>query len=238
MKKNIVIFLISAMITCLVILITYMCVIKGENAGENKFEDIKVGDYVFFGTYEQDNNTSNGKEDIEWLVLDVQDGKALLISKYALDCKPYNTTLTDVTWETCTLRKWLNDDFINSAFSREEQAMISEVTVNADKNPGYDTNSGNATLDKVFLLSITEANKYFFSDKERRCEPTVYAVANGAREEGVSGCWWWLRSPGVYQHYASDIISILGDVMVSKSGTDVNDTCNAVRPAMWIEVNT
>ena len=77
----------------------------------------KVGDYVVFGQYEQDNDTSNGKEDVEWLVLDVQEDRALLISKYLLDCKPYNTTDDHVTWETCTLRKWLNDEFINTAFS-------------------------------------------------------------------------------------------------------------------------
>ena len=75
--------------------------------------DKKVGHYVSFGKYEQDNNTSNGKEKIEWLVLEVKDGKALVISKYALDCKPYNTSSTNVTWETCSLRNWLNNDFIN-----------------------------------------------------------------------------------------------------------------------------
>lgn len=74
-----------------------------------------------FGKYEQDNNTSNGKEKIEWLVLEVKDGKALVISKYALDCKPYNTSSTNVTWETCSLRNWLNNDFINSAFSATEK---------------------------------------------------------------------------------------------------------------------
>lgn len=83
--------------------------------------DKKVGHYVSFGKYEQDNNTSNGKEKIEWLVLEVKDGKALVISKYALDCKPYNTSSTNVTWETCSLRNWLNNDFINSAFSATEK---------------------------------------------------------------------------------------------------------------------
>lgn len=77
-----------------------------------KLKVAKVGDYVFFGAYEQDNNTANGKENIEWLVLEVKDGKALVTSKYALDCKPYNTSYTDVTWENCTLRRWLNNDFI------------------------------------------------------------------------------------------------------------------------------
>ncbi|MDY6017558.1 MAG: TIR domain-containing protein, partial [Oscillospiraceae bacterium] len=80
-----------------------------------KLKVAKAGDYVFFGAYEQDNSASNGKEHIEWLVLEVKDGKALVISKYALDCKQYNTNYTDVTWEACTLRRWLNNDFINAA---------------------------------------------------------------------------------------------------------------------------
>ena len=126
--------------------------------------DKKVGHYVSFGKYEQDNNTSNGKEKIEWLVLEVKDGKALVISKYALDCKPYNTSSTNVTWETCSLRNWLNNDFINSAFSATEKTMIPSVKVSADKNPDYSTSSGKATQDRLFLLSVKEMNKYLSSN--------------------------------------------------------------------------
>ena len=189
------------------------------------------GDTVFFGAYEQDNNTSNGKEDVEWLVLEVKDGKALVVSKYALDCKQYNTSNTNVTWETCTLRKWLNTDFINSVFSSDEKAKIPTVTVSADKNS---TNPGNATQDQVFLLSITEANKYFGSDSARQCKPTDYAVANGAWESDSGNfCWWWLRSPGVTQYSAAYVFSGGG---VTESGDGVIGT-SAVRPAMWISIS-
>lgn len=199
-----------------------------------KLKDAKVGDYVSFGTYEQDNNTSNGKEDVKWLVLEVKDGKALVISEYALDCKQYNTNDTDVTWETCTLRRWLNNDFINAAFSAEEKAKIPTVTVSADKNPEYSTNPGNATQDQVFLLSITEANKYFSSYSARQCKPTDYAVANGAGVNSYSGnCWWWLRSPGKDQNWATEVIHT-GDVY--ESGNDVDDD-DAVRPALWINIS-
>lgn len=192
----------------------------------------KPGDTVFFGAYEQDNNTSNGKEDIAWLVLEVKDGKALVVSKYALDCKQYNTSNTDVTWETCTLRKWLNNDFINAAFSSYEKAMIPTVTVSADKNPDYSANPGNATQDQVFLLSITEANKYFNSTGARQCEPTDYAVANGSWESDSGNfCWWWLRSPGVTQDSAAYVYSG-GDVIESGNAVDIGTS--AVRPAMWI----
>ncbi len=200
-----------------------------------KLKVAKVGDYVFFGAYEQDNNTSNGKEDVEWLVLEVKDGKALVISKYALDCKPYDTSGTGVTWETCTLRRWLNNDFINAAFSAEEKAIIPTVTVSADKNPEYSTNPGNATQDQVFLLSITEANTYFSSDSARQCKPTKYAVANGVSESNSSNCRWWLRSPGYFQNLAATV-STGGDV--PEGGNRVSIDFIAVRPALWIDLNS
>lgn len=195
-----------------------------------------VGDYVIWGSYEQDNNKANGKEDIEWLVLEIKDGKALVISKYALDCQQYNTERTSVTWETCSLRQWLNKDFLNAAFSAEEQAMIPTVTVPADKNPSYSTDPGKATQDKVSLLSIQEANKYFSSDSARQCAATDYAVANGAYVNSDNGnCWWWLRSPGLYQFLAAYVRSGGGLV---ESGDYVNGSDDAVRPALWINLDS
>ena len=200
-----------------------------------KLKAVKAGDYVFFGAYEQDNNTSNGKEDIEWLVLEVKDGKALVISKYALDCKPYNTSYTDVTWENCTLRKWLNNDFLGAAFSAEEKAMIPTVTVSADKNPDFRTNPGKATQDQVFLLSIPEANKYFNSDSARQCKPTDYAVAIGVYVNSSNcNCCWWLRSPGEYQGRAA---YVYGDGDVAEYGGFVDIDIYAVRPALWIDLS-
>ena len=200
-----------------------------------KLKAAKVGDYITFGSYEQDNDTANGKENIEWLVLEVKDGKALVISKNALDCQQYNTSYTSVTWETCTLRKWLNNDFINAAFSADEKAMIPTVSVSADKNPDYGTDPGNATEDQVFLLSITEANKYFGSDSARQCKPTDYAVANGAWESDNGNCWWWLRSPGNTQRYAAGVYT---DGGVLEYGYGVDHGNRAVRPALWIDLNS
>ena len=141
---------------------------------------VSVGDIVSFGSYEQDNDTSNGKEKIKWIVLANEGSRILVISDKALDCRPYNIISTDVTWEICTLRHWLNENFFRAAFSDGERAMIPMVSVSADGNPDFDTDPGNATQDKVFLLSIAEANKYFDSDEARKCVPTAYAEANGA----------------------------------------------------------
>ena len=209
-----------------------------EKYKNEKLKVAKAGDYIFFGTYEQDNDTANGKEYIEWLVLEVKNGKALVISKYALDCQQYNTSCTDVTWEICSLRKWLNGTFINNAFSAEEQAMIPTVTVSADKNPDYSTDPGNATQDKVFLLSITEANRYFTSDKARKCVPTDYAIVQGAytsdsyKAGGRDTCWWWLRSPGYDQNFCA--ANVFCDGHVQRNSVEYE--CIAVRPALWIDL--
>lgn len=206
----------------------------------------QVGSYVYFGLYEQDNNSLNGKEDIEWLVLDKNDDKALVISRYALDCRQYNKYFAPVTWETCVLRKWLNEEFMNSAFSAEEQAMIPKMTVTADKNPAVSTSPGNDTTDQVFLLSIKEAKQYFGSDDKRKCTPTAYAVAQGAwasASDNMEGnpCWWWLRSPGVpgAAGVKSDgSIDAFGHATANvkaRYGSVVDDGDAAVRPVLWIE---
>lgn len=136
----------------------------------------------------------------------------------------------NVTWENCTLREWLNEDFFNAAFSEGEKTMIHMVTVSADKNPYYHTSPGNATQDKVFLLSITEANRYFKSDEARACVLTSYAKKNGAYTKGG----WWLRSPGHSQDVAVSVnyggnIDSYGDAVIFNS--------NCVRPAMWIDLS-
>ncbi len=195
----------------------------------------EIGSHVIFGSYEQDNDTSNGKEDIEWIVLDRQNDRIFLISKYALDCQPYNTKTQNVTWETCSLRKWLNGTFINTAFSEEERGKIPLVTVTADKNPSYSTNPGNATNDQVFLLSITEANKYFSSDSDRDCKGTTYCYAKGAYKYNNGNCRWWLRSPGYGSRY---VTGVHRDGLIHDRGYGVIRTDNAVRPAMWINTGS
>ena len=193
-----------------------------------------VGDTIKFGYYEQDNNTSNGKEAIEWIVLAKDDDKALVISKYALDCQRYNSAYTSVTWETCSLRKWMNGTFLNAAFDSGEQRLIQKSTVTADKNPSYSTSPGNNTTDKVFLLSITEANKYFSSDSARQCSPTAYAKAQSAYTNTSDViCCWWLRTPGYLSCFAS-YVDYNG--IVSYDGSTVN-YYNGVRPAMWIDLS-
>lgn len=206
-------------------------------------KNVSVGSTIKFGFYEQENSTSNGKEEIEWKVLAVEGNRALIISQYALDCKPYNNTYTytDTTWEKCTLRTWLNGTFYDTAFGADHQKIIASSTVTADKNPSYSTSPGNNTTDKVFLLSITEVNKYFSSDEARKCAPTEYAEAQGAWTSssysvgGKATCWWWLRSPGSNSGLAADVYI---DGSVYNFGDYVNYDYVAVRPALWINLGS
>ncbi len=196
-----------------------------------------VGSYVTFGQYPQDK--TGGRRPIEWLVLVRENDRILVISRYALDCQQYSTSNMSVTWETCSLRRWLNSTFMSSAFTSEEQAMIPRVTVRADRNPAYNTSPGNSTTDWVFLLSITEAQKCFSSDDARRCAPTSYATARGVYAsntytvDGNGTCWWWLRSPG---NRSCDAADVSNNGSVHTYGHGVNYGDYAVRPALWIKL--
>ena len=194
-----------------------------------------IGSYVVFGSYEQDNNSANGKEDIEWLVLAKEGNRLLVISRYALDCKRYNTESKAVTWENCSLRSWLNDSFLNTAFSAEEKTHIPTVTVSADKNPSYSTDPGKKTEEKVFLLSIAEAEQYFAWNEARKCVPTAFAKANGCYVSDSGSCWWWLRSPGYSANFAAGVYTV-GSVCAS--GRSVNYDSSAIRPALWIDLGS
>ena len=202
------------------------------------WRSVSIGDIVTFGNYEQDNNLSNGKEDIEWIALSKQNSKALLISRYALDCQPFQTSNSPETWATCSLRKWLNGMFLNDAFSANDQKKILRTTVTADKNPSYNTSPGKKTTDKVFLLSIKEVNLYFNEywnvSKALKCAPTEYAIAHGAWTSTEDRtCVWWLRSPGSNSYLAA-VVDSHGSVR--SIGSNVSSTNYAVRPAIWINI--
>lgn len=122
------------------------------------------GFYITLGAYEQDGDESNGAEPIEWAVLGSDDKGTLLVSRYVLDCMPYNDEEAPVTWEDSSLRGWLNDDFLGSAFSDEERLMINTVTLNQDDNARWDTTGGDVTGDKVFCLSVSDIKKYYEID--------------------------------------------------------------------------
>lgn len=201
----------------------------------------RIGDYMILGSYEQDNNMENGKEDIEWQVLEKEGTRFFVVSRYALDVKPYHSTEEPITWADCSLRQWLNNDFLNSAFNSTEQDKILWTQVKNNDNMEYKTNGGRDTEDRVFLLSLDEVNRYFSEEKERQCIVTTYA-----NEDHVSGegCFWWLRTSGfkpvgVYEDFCDSdcAVNIFPHGKIDEMGCPVEDTDgNYVRPAMWIDL--
>ena len=209
-------------------------------------------DCITFGLYPQMNG-ANDKTPIEWTVLKRDGSKALVISRYGLDTVPYNSEMTNVTWENCTLRAWLNRDFLNAAFTSEEQSHI--ISTRVDNGPdsqgdiGWSNNCGNDTTDKVFLLSCVEANTYFdvkwgdCNNMKSRLSPTAYASERGAWTtdqaktcDGASTTGWWLRSLGPLQMLSSGPFSA---AIVKPDGPlgiiFVDSDVITVRPVMWID---
>ena len=201
-------------------------------------EEVKKDDMILFGHYEQDNDLGNGPEPIEWIVLDTQDGKALLLSKYGLDAVPYNTDSdSPVTWETCTLRAWLNTTFFESAFTQEEAEAILLTEVDnssAQCSSEWDTAGGNNTQDRLFLLSAAEAKQYFGVTKTNknnlaaRLTSTAYAATKHASS------YWWLRSPG-WTRFNAAFVNHYGALESSMTFTIGN---YAVRPTLWLDLGS
>lgn len=180
-------------------------------------EDIKVGNTIKFGRYPQ---TADGTDmtPIDWMVLDVNNNHALLLSKRILDYQPFYTgkwtrEKNTVTWSGSTIRKWLNSTFFNKAFTQDEQKAILTTSVDNSVAQGssyYLAKKGSATNDKVFLLSFSEAHKYLKLGKSPnqsavapRAMGTAYAKAKGLpyrkdfkTSDGKYASEWWLRSPG------------------------------------------
>lgn len=194
---------------------------------------LSVGDTVLFGSYEQDNNPSNGKEEIEWLILDKRSDCMLVVSRYALDCQVFYPSMSNITWSSSHARTWLNNSFINSAFTAEERNLIQTTSVTADRNPYFNTNPGSSTSDKLFLLSITEVGWYFNSDSDMVCKGTQYCYAQGAYIGTNNNCWWWLRTPGDRNASAATVSSRGG---INYNGNDVDAIAGGIRPAMWISI--
>lgn len=196
-----------------------------------------VGDTITFGNYEQDNDLSNGKEPIEWIVLKKEDGKMLVISKYALDRRLYNMNPLPTTWAECSLRKWLNQQFLNDAFTKEEQKHIRNMHVSPDKNPRppavEKTNPGKVTNDKIFCLSIPEVLSYVTGRNAAICKATQYAISQGGNSPR-NDCYWWTRTPGNTQN---TVAMVCPDGKIYYSGFNATTRYSFVRPAMWIDLN-
>ncbi len=191
-----------------------------------------------FGSYEQDGDSSNGKEPIEWLVLDRDGDKVLLLSKYALDYQsfmPFYEPVTEpYTWESCSLRRWLNGTFLNAAFNSSERQRLLTTTVITSPGSLHRENGPVTTEDRVFLLSNTEVYAYFASEAATAAEYTAYALSENpwpgnAATPGPAD--WWLRTTDGYDHPDG----VYADGRVGEGARAYEG--EYVRPAIWITVD-
>lgn len=199
--------------------------------------DVTAGSALRFGSYEQDDDLSNGNEEIEWIVLAVDGDKALLLSKYALDYRIFYgeyDSMGGCTWGRSSLRSWLNESFLSSAFGKDHRRMILSMPVKPDPNPDYDTNPGNQTVDKLFVLSYEEAESRFDSDSARRCRASAFCCAQGAPKDEEGFCWWWLRTPGQNRN---DVTVVTSRGVPFSGGFCCDNPNPAVRPAMWLDLS-
>ena len=194
-------------------------------------------------------------ESIDWRVLDPTAG--LVMCETIIDSQPYSNTIysngggtydyfNDASYinfasdyETSSIRKWLNEDFYNTAFTDSEKKEISTTTLNNDGyhtsvgTTGYEKLDSNETEDKIFLLSYNEANVGLIMDAEV-VDPSVLAKGSDyAQSQGSSvyrnpsspyngNVCWLLRSPG----FCSDRCCYAGDFCSTCS------TYIGVRPAL------
>ena len=226
---------------------------------------VTTWDCVYFGNYWQNDTNGDGvadendeKQPIKWRVLSVDGDDAFLLADQNLDAGPYNKSESKVTWETCTMRSWLNgygassnvdsidyssDNFIDAAFTSAEKNVIRQVTVVNEDNPYYGTEGGDDTNDRVFLLSIAEAsnasygfNSTFDTDSKTRVATNTAYVAGKSGMFGVGKAdFWWLRSPGGSGRDASRVSYYgYGDC----NNYSVNYVGVAVRPALHLNLSS
>lgn len=189
-----------------------------------------VGAIVKFGAYEQDNNLDNGPEPIEWIVLDkYDDGKYCLMSVYGLDQVDYDEKI-NITAKDSHIYSWMNNDFLNAAFVKEEQSFMSDYL--------YQPAGSSKPLitSKVILLDPSQMKNYLKSNAARMAKATKYAEAKGAQIEG-GHCWYWLQ-PAVEKGSLVDTHtacvnydgSVMERISINKS------TRGAVRPVIIVDL--
>lgn len=185
---------------------------------------------VRFGTYQQN---SSQKDSISWIVIKVEGGKALLLSKDLLSARPWDETGRNLTWDNSSIRWWLNNEFLNTAFSKEEiNDIISIELDNSDQN-GYGTPSGKNTTDRVFLLSVNEYDSLVKNTRYATASPTRLTIEEGVYSNGQGNSAWWLRSPGMTNDSPA-YLSSAGEL--GTRAHKATEKVIGVRPAVWIKI--
>lgn len=182
----------------------------------------KVGDIIHFGEH-------------KWRVLKINDnGTALIITQEIVSKMAYHNRKIGITWERSDIRRYLNTTFL-SKFTDSQQQLISVTEISNKFNEKHLTPGGHPTFDKIFLISIDEAQKLFANNIERTAR------------QGNENSWWWLRSPGIHEDHAAFVysggsISLDGEVSVytylGQTGIRfVGYRVGGVRPAMVVNLS-
>ena len=188
-------------------------------------------------------------ERIKWKVLKNDGSTLFVVADQALDWKRYNDKQENITWESCTLRSWLNNGFYNTAFSNSEKSAIVNQTVVNDDNPEYGTEGGNNTNDYIYLLSIGEVMNEaygFCSDVDTESVSRHMKASDFANARGADACrsdhndykdnrWWWLRSPGSSSDLAANVPH---PGYVYRRGRSVYTYYDGVCPALHINLSS
>ena len=197
-----------------------------QKAREQFFQTVQSGDCIPFGKFEQDGNTGNGKETLEWIVLSVKEPYVLLLSKNVLDVQPFSGA-DSAAWSDSELRRWLNVDFFAEAFADKQQAQIL-LAKRADAK-------GVETAERFLTLSAGAVDEYLAPDDPHRLGVcTAYAAA---KSEGVSAgesVAWWLRTPGT-QADCTAVVNTQGET--DAAGIPVDRADVGVRPAFWLQLS-
>ncbi|MDO5435307.1 MAG: DUF6273 domain-containing protein, partial [Clostridia bacterium] len=193
------------------------------------------GSIICFGHYEQDADISSGPEPLEWIVLSYDGRSAVMMTRRAIDTVRYHRPSKAATWETSNIRQWLNETFICDAFTEAELArLIPETLTNRDVTySGKIVRGGADTVDKVWLLSPEELERYLPRNSDRRAEITPYAASHGGWSNMSGYCYWWLRSPVGGSANSAKYAAIDGSV--SSYAASAETRC--VRPVIRVDVN-
>ena len=191
--------------------------------------NLKIGGTIRFGRF-------------DWLVLEIQGKKALIISDKIIETRWYHDRSTGTNWAGCSLRRYLNGAFYNT-FSLDEKSRITKSAVKTSRNPWFGTDGGGDTKDNIFLLSISDVVKFFGDSKKLKKRPKHaghiddrYNKARMAKNIKGSADWWWLRSPGYSLNRAVFVsaagsLYIYGGLVCGNSGAG-----GGIRPAMWLNI--
>ena len=203
---------------------------------------MNIGSIIVFGDY-------------QWKILDIKDGKMLILTDEIIEQRDYHDKKENITWEHSEIRNFLNNDFFERFSASDKERILTTLNKNAD-NPWYTSCGGRDTVDRVFLLSLDEVVRLYFGDSSRLLDNPKKNQRywfdrkdeNNIKRRALfidSPWWWWTRTPGKNNKVS---IYIHGDGNIGIQGNGISKTSfntlhyitksneGGVRPAIWVKL--